>query len=161
MLPARSDRSVERSKNAWGIPLPKGFVPSSLSLLSDPSSSHCAATDSSTGAQSKRKAVLLICFDGQSGDRIGDANYQLYQLEALQNRGDQEAQESRFVVEAYLCSNGSFLALVSSPEATRSGIFLASATFDFHDDHADPRKCSMTESYLLSDVKLTFLTVNS
>jgi hypothetical protein len=99
--------------------------------------------DSSTILQSKRKAVLLICFDGQSGDGIDDANYQLYQLEMLQNRGDQEAQEPPFVVEANLRSNGSFLAPVSSPGATRSGVFLASASFDFHDDHDDPRKCCM------------------
>lgn len=92
--------------------------------------------------QPKRKAMLLICFDGESGESIGDVNYQLYQLEALQSRGGQEVQESRFVVEANLCSNGSFLAPMSSPEATTSGVFLASASFDFHGDHGGPCKCS-------------------
>jgi hypothetical protein len=86
--------------------------------------------------------MLLICFDGESGESIGDVNYQLYQLEAMQSRGGQEVQESRFVVEANLCSNGSFLAPMSSPEATTSGVFLASASFDFHGDHGGPCKCS-------------------
>jgi hypothetical protein len=139
----RSDPSVRQGAPFWGIPLPNGSGPTSISLLSNPSSLQCTATDSSTIAQSKRKAVLLVCFDGQSGDRNDDATYQLYQLEALQNRGDQETQELRFVVEANLRSNGSFLAPVSSPEATRSGVFLASASFDFHYDHDDPCKCSM------------------
>lgn len=92
--------------------------------------------------QSKRKAMLLICSGGESGDSIGDVNYRLYQLEALQNRRGQESLESRFVVEANFCSNGSFLAPMSSPGATTSGIFLASASFDFHGDHGGPCKCS-------------------
>ena len=142
MLPVQNDRSVQRNAPAWGIPLPNGVVPASISLLSDPSSSLCATSDTRTVVQSRRKAMLLLCFNGESGESIGDVNYQLYQLEALESKGGHEAQESRFFVEANLCSNGSFLAPMSSPEATTSGIFLASASFDFHSDRGGPCKCS-------------------
>lgn len=117
-----------RTSSSWGIRLPADFQPSSISLLSEPLAS---GTDSIDGVLAKRRAVILLGDGIDTNSKSGDISYQLYQLEMDFDGTYQDTEETKFVVKAKLCSDGALLAPSSASEAIVSGVFLASASFDF------------------------------
>ena len=151
MVPA-NDNATSRSAPTWGVRLPAELNPTSISLLSDPSSlpSLPETNDSAEDTSSTRKAVLLLCSNVEAGNRRGDIGYQLFQLEVLRGGNDQGLPEARFDVMATLCSNGTFAA--PSSASTASGVFLASASFDF------PRKGEESCKYKNGHWRLIFGT---
>jgi hypothetical protein len=75
--------------------------------------------------------MLLLYNDDATNAGKDNTNYQLYQLEMESDGTYDDSQETRFVVKAKKCSDGQLLEPESSSEAAVSGIFLASASFDF------------------------------
>lgn len=123
-------RSLSKTKSSpsWGIRLPADFNPSSISLLSEPVS---VETDTVIGLEFSRRAVLLLgCIDDSMGE-TGNVNYQLYQLEVENDGTHPDSEETKFIVKAKLCSDGYLLESMAMTDAPMSGLFLASASFDF------------------------------
>lgn len=119
-----------RASPTWGIRLPAGFNPSSISLLADPLfANKVESSDDDEGLY--RRAMLLLCNDDNNEDGSSITNYQMYQLEVDSDGTHDDSQETRFVVKAKKCSDGQLLETESSPRAPVSGVFLASASFDF------------------------------
>lgn len=127
------DNQALRTPPPWGVPLPDGLGCVTISLVSDPS---CSAESSST-SQSKRKAMVLLSGVDESGCHAGNFNYELYQLQVLQ--ADQP-QETKFVVGARVCASGNWVMPKTSTMSCVSGVFLASASFDFN---VVKSKCAM------------------
>lgn len=124
MLPTLDDQAL-RTPPPWGVPLPDGLGCVAISLVSDPS----ASAESSSSSQSKRKAMVLLSSVDESECRAGNLNYELYQLQVLQ--ADQP-QEKKFVVGARVCASGNWVMPKTSTISCVSGVFLASASFDFN-----------------------------
>ena len=73
----------------------------------------------------------MLCNNGGPFDRTGNVHYHVYQLEVDSDGINQDTQEARFVVKAKLSSEGNLTSPSDSTNAAVSGVFLASASFDF------------------------------
>lgn len=126
-----------------GIPLPKGFIPASISLVVEPRQE--SGVDDDDNEVVADRAVLLL--GSQQRQSNHDNRYLTYQLQtASASKKDRERQHNMVeefeegggnpVVFANLCSSGfidnAFLGRFSSrPTISPCGIFIAGASFQF------------------------------
>ncbi len=143
--PASTSRSPSSSQ--WGVPLPDNFLPSSLTLLSEP-------IDSKTLSRSSiRRAVVQLsaATDGSDGETgIRYATFQL-QFKAMRDF-DTETSASKllpYVVLSRCRSTGEVrLCDPLASSTTVCGIFLAGASFTFDLAHKEEVPTVGSEEYV-------------
>lgn len=122
--------SKSKTSSSWGVRLLPGFMPTTISLLSEPPFTD--ANGSGDDMSMNRRAVILLGDERDATNGENEhVNYQLFQLE-VDSDGSKypDSDETKYMVKAKLCSEGNLFGSEASP-APVSGLFLASASFDF------------------------------
>lgn len=122
MEPIVPEPKAESDELAWGIPLPKDFNATSVSLLAEPSR-----------FTSKRRAVVFV---SSTNDETNDIEYVTLQLEVTPNETTPQhpvesyAERKPYRLLAHIISKGT---IKNGPRVVGpvTGIFLASASFRF------------------------------